>query len=380
MTSKINVASIIDSVKLKDGGPSHSLADMAKSNFNNNIKHDIIHLGKNSKYKYSKNIKYIGLNNRFFKYGLSIKLIFWLIKNRKKYHKFFIHGLWQFQTLIARIILKKKYHVFTHGMLDPYFGKEKTKTLKKKIYWFLFERGNLIKSNSVLVNSDEEINHLKKTFVDTDGIKIKKINYGIIKPKLSLSKLKLLKKHPYLKEQKYILFIGRIDPKKGLDLLINAFSKIKIKKNYCLVLSGPIDNKKYKEKIDKLIQSNKLKNKIFFTGFVQGSDKWNLIKFSEFTILPSYGENFGVSVVESLSVGKPVIISNKVGISKIIKKFSCGLVHQLNVNSLKRSMESLLSISYEKKNKLSKRALICFDKNYNLKINNSFSLWIKNNL
>jgi glycosyltransferase involved in cell wall biosynthesis len=232
----------------------------------------------------------------------------------------------------------------------------------------------------VLVNSDEEINHLKKTFVDTDGIKIKKVNYGIIRPKLNLSKLKLLKKHPYLKEQKYILFIGRIDPKKGLDLLINAFSKIKIKKNYCLVLSGPIDNKKYKEKIDKLIQSNKLKNKIFFTGFVQGSDKWNLIKFSEFTILPSYGENFGVSVVESLSVGKPVIISNKVGISKIIKKFSCGLVHQLNVNSLKRSMESLLSISYEKKNKLSKRALICFDKNYNLKINNSFSLWIKNNL
>ena len=63
MTSKINVASIIDSVKLKDGGPSHSLADMAKSNFNNNIKHDIVHLGKNSNYKYSKNIKYIACGN-----------------------------------------------------------------------------------------------------------------------------------------------------------------------------------------------------------------------------------------------------------------------------------------------------------------------------
>ena len=165
-----------------------------------------------------------------------------------------------------------------------------------------------------------------------------------------------------------------------------AAEERKSAKNNCLfihffadlvILSSRFEKR---EKIDKLIQSNKLKNKIFFTGFVQGNDKWNLIKFSEFTILPSYGENFGVSVVESLSVGKPVIISNKVGISKIIKKFSCGLVHQLNVNSLKRSIERLLSISHEKKNKLSKQALICFDKNYNLKINNSFSLWIKNNL
>ena len=111
MTFPIKVVSIIDSVKLKDGGPSHSLADIAKSNLYNNIKHDIVHLGSRENYKYSDKIKYINLNDGYFKYGISIKLIFWLIKNRKKYKKFFIHGLWQFQTLIARIILKKDYYV-----------------------------------------------------------------------------------------------------------------------------------------------------------------------------------------------------------------------------------------------------------------------------
>ena len=77
-------------------------------------------------------------------------------------------------------------------MLDPYFGKEKTKTLKKKIYWFLFERGNLIKSNSVLVNSDEEINHLKKTFVDTNGIPSKGQVSGI-----TISSIEIVKGIPF---------------------------------------------------------------------------------------------------------------------------------------------------------------------------------------
>ena len=378
MTFPIKVVSIIDSVKLKDGGPSHSLADIAKSNLYNNINHDIVHLGSRENYKYSDKIKYINLNDGYFKYGVSIRLIFWLIKNRKKYKKFFFHGLWQFQTLIARIILKNDYYVFTHGMLDPYFGKEKIKTLKKKIYWYFFERENLKKSKAVLVNSQTEVNHLKKTFVNTKGINIKRVNYGIIKPKINTNKKILKNKYPFLKKNKYILFIGRINPKKGLSLLIKSFAKIKSKKNYILIISGPIENQSFKKKLDKSIEANNLKNKIFFTGFVEGNNKWSFIKFSEFTVLPSYGENFGVSVVESLSMGKPVILSNKVGLSKTVKKYSCGIIHNLNIKSLSSSIENAISFSKNKKMKLSKASIKCFNQNYNLRLNKSFSNWIRN--
>ena len=164
-----------------------------------------------------------------------------------------------------------------------------------------------------------------------------------------------------------------------MDLLIKSFAKIKSKKNYILIISGPIENQNFKKKLDKCIEANNLKNKIFFTGFVGGNNKWNFIKFSEFTVLPSYGENFGVSVVESLSMGKPVILSNKVGLSKDVKKYSCGIIHNLNVKSLSSSIENAINFSKNKKLKLSKASITCFNQNYNLKLNKSFSNWIRNN-
>ena len=161
-------------------------------------------------------------------------------------------------------------------------------------------------------------------------------------------------------------------------LLIKSFAKIKSKKNYILIISGPIENQNFKKKLDKSIETKNLKNKIFFTGFIGGNNKWNFIKFSEFTVLPSYGENFGVSVVESLSMGKPVILSNKVGLSKTVKKYSCGIIHNLNIKSLSSSIENAISFSKNKKMKISKASIKCFNQNYNLRLNKSFSNWIRN--
>jgi len=149
---QIKILSIIDSLELEKGGPSHSLIDIAIANQKNGIQHDILFLGKRIKNKQKDKINIISLDNRILKYGFSLKLIFWLLKNRKNYDLFIVHGLWQFITLASRFLLKNKYLVFTHGMLDPYFGTEKFKTLKKKIYWFLFEKKNLLKYKFVLSN------------------------------------------------------------------------------------------------------------------------------------------------------------------------------------------------------------------------------------
>jgi len=147
---QIKLLSIIDSLELEKGGPSHSLIDLAIANQKNGIQHDILFLGKRIKNIQKIKINIISLDNRILKFGFSLKLIFWLLKNRKNYDLFIIHGLWQFITLVSRFLLRGKYLVFTHGMLDPYFGTENFKTLKKKIYWFLFEKKNLLKAKFVL--------------------------------------------------------------------------------------------------------------------------------------------------------------------------------------------------------------------------------------
>ena len=148
---RYKVLSIIDSLNPKDGGPSHSLFDMALSNKKNNIQHDILYIGKKQKINNLSGIKIIALNDSIFKYGISLSLILWLYKNKNNYNLFIIHGLWQFITLLSRVIIPNKYLVLTHGMLDPYFKTEKFKSFKKKVYWNIFEKKKSFKSKICFV-------------------------------------------------------------------------------------------------------------------------------------------------------------------------------------------------------------------------------------
>jgi glycosyltransferase involved in cell wall biosynthesis len=371
------ILSIIDSLNPKDGGPSHSLFDIALSNKQNNIQHDILYIGKKQKINDLSGIKIIALNDSIFKYGISLKLIFWLYQNKNNYNLFIIHGLWQFITLLSRIIIPNKYLVFTHGMLDPYFKSEKFKSFKKKIYWNIFEKKNLQKAKFVLLNSIKEKKQINNTFVKTNGIKFKLINYGIYPKDINFkkSKLKFYSKFKFLKNYKLIVYIGRIHPKKGLDILIDAFEKID-NKRYILLIAGDINNKYAKALIQKVKNKNNSK-KIIFANFLKGEIKWGAISNAASTILPSHGENFGVSIAESLLAGTPVICSNKVGTSKQIKESNAGIIVKNNKLSLYQGIMKFINLSQKQKEKLSKNSITCFNKNFNIKINHNFSDFLK---
>jgi len=375
---QIKILSIIDSLELEKGGPSHSLIDLAIANQKNGIQHDILFLGKRIKNKQKNKINIISLENSILKYGFSLKLIFWLLKNRKNYDLFIVHGLWQFITLASRFLLRGKYLVFTHGMLDPYFGTEKFKTLKKKIYWFLFEKKNLLKAKFVLSNSKKEFHQFKNTFVNTNGIKFKIVNYGLFPKSLDLkiSKEKFLKKFPFVKNKKTILYMNRIDPKKGCDLLIKSFAKIKNKRNYLLLIAGDT-NSKYGKEMIKLKNELKQENHIYFLNFLKDQIKWGAYEYSNFSILPSHGDNFGVSIVESLYIKTPVICSNKVGISNYIKKYKAGMVIKNNEQSIISTLKKSFHLNEKKNKKLKENSFKCFNDNFNYSKNHKFSNWIK---
>lgn len=375
---QIKILSIIDSLELEKGGPSHSLIDIAIANQKNGIQHDILFLGKRIKNKLKDKIKIISLDNSILKYGFSLKLIFWLLKNRKNYDLFIVHGLWQFITLASRFLLKGKYLVFTHGMLDPYFGTEKFKTLKKKIYWFLFEKKNLLKAKFVLSNSKKEFHQFKNTFVNTNGIKFKIVNYGLFPKSLDfkINKEKFLKKFPFVKNKETILYMNRIDPKKGCDLLIKSFAKIKNKRNYLLLIAGDT-NSNYGKEMIKLKNELKQENHIYFLNFLKDQIKWGAYEYSNFSILPSHGENFGVSIIESLYAKTPVICSNKVGISNYIKKYKAGMVIKNNEQSIISTLEKSFHLNEEKNKKLKENSFKCFNDNFNYSNNHKFSNWIK---
>ena len=187
---KKKVLRIIATLNPEYGGPINAIIHSSQALIKKGIKVDILTCDS-KKVSYIKN-KDITIHNLgpslMGRYGFSLKLFFWLKKNKKNYDTFLIHGLWQFIGLCARFLLGNNYYIFIHGQLDPFFKYNFFKLLKKKIYWKLIEKKNLLNARSILLTSEGEKNSLKNTFVDMKGIKKKVVNYGIIKPKYDRKK------------------------------------------------------------------------------------------------------------------------------------------------------------------------------------------------
>ena len=145
MKKKIKVLRIVTSLDPKFGGPARTIIDSSIALSNQGFKIDILtaDLGNSNFFK-SKNIRVINKGPRFGNYALNFKLFNWLSKHRNDYDLFIVQGIWEFNTLIARILLKKKYFVFTHGQLDPFFKSNLIKKIKKQIYWYLIEKCGFI--------------------------------------------------------------------------------------------------------------------------------------------------------------------------------------------------------------------------------------------
>ena len=384
MKRKIKLLTIISSLNPDHGGPSKATIDSSIILSQSGFKVDILTSDlKGSNYFKSNKIKVLNKGPTFGNYGLSIKLFMWLYKNRKKYDTFIVHGLWQFTTLMARMLLKNKYYVFIHGMLDPWFAEDFIKKIKKKIYWSLFERYNLLSAKSLLITSLGEKNSLKNTFVHTDGIKKKIVRFGITKPKFNkkIALKKFYNKLPLLKKKKFLLFLGRFHKKKGCEIIIESVKKLGKNFNWIVLFVGPIKSSDYGNRLKKLVKYYKLNKNIIFSNALYGNLKWGAIQASEGLVLASHGENFGISLVESMSIGKPVITTFKVNISSEILKYKAGLISSDNSYSFTKNMRRFLNFNKNQLKKLSSNSQKCFDENFNLlSKKNSLSELIKKDL
>lgn len=372
---KAKVLRIISSLDPKFGGPSRatidSTLDLVKKGFSVDIvTHDI----KNQIFFKTNKFKIINLGPALTNYKFNLKFLFWLYKNKKKYDYFIIHGIWEFNTLIARFLLNGEYYIFTHGQLDPFFKFNFFKKIKKQIYWYLFEYNNLKKAKKILLTSEGEKINLKKTFVKTENLKTHVLNYGIYKKKINTNKLikKFNMKFSKFNKRNYYLFLGRFHKKKGCEIIIETYNLYRDKIKTPAIFIGPFSNNKYEIYLKNLIKKYKLEKKIFLYNALYDELKWAAIYFSKAMLLASHGENFGVSIVESLSMGRPVITTNKVNIFKKIKQSNAGLISSNDVKSFSRKLLEFENLNKNDLKKLSLNAKLCFNKYFELsKVKNS---------
>ena len=378
--NKVKILRIIHTLDPHHGGPQNAIIDNSLTLIKNGINVDILTSDtKKLNFQKSKNIKIFNLGPAVTQYGFNLKLFYWLLKNKKNYDFFILHGIWSFYTLISRIILKNRYFIFTHGQLDPFFGLNFLKKIKKKIYWFLIEKNNVLSSRSLLLTTNIEKKLLSNTFVSTSGINKNVINYGILKPEFDKKKvLKIFnKKFAHLNNKKFLLFLGRFHEKKGCDVLIKAIKKLRNKKIIINVLLAGSENK-YKNYLKNLAKDLKIDDQIFWSDMITKDLKWGAITASEAMVLSSHGENFGVALAESLGCGKPVLTTFKVNIYKEILHYKCGLISKNKIDSFEKILLEFNNFNKLKLNEYSKNAIKCFNKNFNLNIkNDKLSIYLK---
>lgn len=302
-------------------------------------------------------------------YTFSPRLFWRVLSDVKKYDLVHITAVWNFPVLagsLASLINNKPYIISPHGVLYNEAINLKSRRFKKS-YFYLFAMHYLKRASAVHYTSDDERNRIadfinldNKSFVIPNGIDLTQYNQL---PKPGNFKMK----YPVLHGKRYILFLSRIDKRKGLDILINAFHKLAaLDRDLYLVIAGP-DSSGYSEVIKKQLDSFGLLSKTIFTGLLTGVDKLSAYVDAEAFILLSNFENFGIVVIEAMACKTPIIISRGIGISGDIEKNKAGLIVENNPDLVFDSFKSLIT------NKILREQIILngrrlIEENYNINI------------
>ena len=275
------------------------------------------------------------------RYKFSFSLLQWLNENARQFDLAHLHALFSPVTTLAATIAR--YHHLPYiirpcGMLDP-ADLQKKKRLKQ-IYATLLERPNLAGAAAIHFTSKEEakiserfgLGSTAKMPVPRDLVIPLGVTAGLFPKRLRESQVPI------------ILFMSRIEPKKGLDLLIPALESILGSgREFHFILAGSNpQNADYETQIKVQIHNSSLAKYTTITGFVSGDLKVELLTKADLFVLPSYYENFGIAVAEAMAAGVPVVISDRIHIAEDIQQAEAGWVGPLEVGAIANSIKSAL--------------------------------------
>ncbi len=311
--------------------------------------------------------KVISAGPRYLKYAFSIRLLWWLMRRIGRYDIVIVNGVWQFHAVavwIAASINKIPFLVYPHGMITEYCVSNNALTrLKKLFYWGLVERRVLLGARAVLCTSLAEMNASKGYLPGSSKIQFDVVGNGIEIPDLNFDDgltQALLSRH-YLERQKYIIYLGRIDKIKGIDLLLRVYSQdAALRSAFHLVIAGPLDNGFSNELIDLARQLN-IGTELHWIGAIHGDDKWRLLSCASALVLPSHHENFSIVVAEALAAGTPVLTTNKVGTSVEIMRYKAGFVADDTEVGVKDILKDWISLNDTERVGMRSNARLCFD-------------------
>lgn len=251
-----------------------------------------------------------------------------------------IHSVWEEpQHLAARAAIKQgKPYIFTpHGMLDPWSLAQKK--WKKRLYMAWRLRRDLNQASALHFTTEAERDACRALGLKPPSVVIPLgiswDEFESLPPRDALRR-----QHPQIGNRPILLFLGRIHPGKGVEYLVPALAQTQTKP--ILVVVGP-DSNGFRATIEARVDQAGIKDRVIFTGMLKGPERVAALAGADLFALPSDHENFGMSVVESLAAGTPVIISNEVALASEVMGGKVGSVVQRDPKSIATGIDAWLS-------------------------------------
>ena len=265
-------------------------------------------------------------------YGYTPRAIPWLSQHVDEFDAVLVHGLWNYAAFAASRVLPRAgvpYYVFPHGMMDPYF--RRTNPLKhaaKQVSWSFIEGPLLANARSALFTAEDERRLARGEFAGFSTYKETVIGYGAVdSPPARPEDYEAFQAAvPGLQGAPYLLFLSRLHPKKGGDMLIDAFAAISRQyPQYHLVMAGP-DDGHTRGRLERQVANAGLADRIHFPGPLFGDAKWGALHAADAFVLSSHQENFGIVLAEAMACGTPVLTTRSVNIWREIAASGGGLI------------------------------------------------------
>ncbi len=296
-------------------------------------------------------------------YGFSIQFVRWMRAHAEKYDAVIVEGVWQFTGLGTWLALRGSatpYFVWTHSMLDPWFKRDHAlKHLKKWLYWLLVEYRVLRDARAIIYFGEPERALAQQSFRPwPHRTKVAFAGLAIHAPSLGpRDDGRIFLEHfPQLRDRRRLLFMGRLHPKKGCDLLIEAFSKVAhVDPSLHLVFAGP-DEAGWQQELQQRVMELGLEPRVTWTGMLSGDLKVGALRCAEAFVLPSHTEGFPVAVIEAMACGVPVLTSDKVYIWPEVQKTDGAFIARDDLEGTTELLKKWLRLTPDERERMKRKA------------------------
>ncbi|MFY7793440.1 MAG: glycosyltransferase [Chitinophagaceae bacterium] len=288
----------------------------------------------------------------------------WLDAHATDFDLVVLHGLWLYNGYAYTKWLRRRRHVpglpvlrtwvMPHGMLDPWFQRSAgrgLKAIRNFIYWLLIERRTIASADLILFTTEAERDKASITFPLYHPRRTAILPLGVPPPPMAeghadagtISRASASGR---------ILALGRIDPKKGFDLLPEAWHRLTTDDRYRdriphLLIAGPGWDGTHGRRLKALIDQWEVGRFISTEEMLRGHEKWEALRSSDAVIMPSHQENFGLVAAEALACGTPLLLSDQVDIHARITSAGAGLSDEDTIEGVVRMVKRWIDLGPE---------------------------------